>query len=97
MGGRFSRDTLEIGYWISRLPFENRSKPSWRLGFNFGRLSSNSFERRLDSGSPQAPPGMTVLGGRRYDQNPVLAMRKAVQIDTSENGRPSNGLIETMP
>ena len=35
-------------------------------GFNFGRFSSNSFDRRLDSGSPQAPPGMTVLVGRRY-------------------------------
>ncbi len=39
------------------------------LGSNFGRFSSNSFGRRLDSGSPQAPPGMTVLAGRRYNQN----------------------------
>ncbi len=38
------------------------------LGFNFGRFSSNSYDRRLDSGSPQAPPGMTVLVGRRYNQ-----------------------------
>ena len=40
------------------------------LGFKFGRFSSNSFDRRLDSGSPQAPPGMTVLAGRRFNQNP---------------------------
>ena len=39
-------------------------------GFNYGRFSSNRFERRLDSGSPQAPPGMTVLVGRRYNRNP---------------------------
>jgi hypothetical protein len=39
------------------------------LGFNFGRFSSNSFDYRLDSGSPQAPPGMTVLVGRRCNQN----------------------------
>ena len=34
-------------------------------------FSSNSFDRRLDSGSPQAPPGMTVLVGRRCNQNPI--------------------------
>ena len=39
------------------------------LGFNFGRFSSSSFDRRLDSGSPQAPPGMTVSVGRRSNQN----------------------------
>ena len=41
------------------------------VGFKFGRFSSNSFDRRLDSGSPQAPPGMTVLVGRRYNQDPI--------------------------
>ena len=35
------------------------------LGFNFGRFSSNSYDHRMDSGSPQAPPGMTVLVCRR--------------------------------
>ena len=31
------------------------------LVFNFCRFSSNIYDHRLDSGSPQAPPGMTVL------------------------------------
>ena len=39
------------------------------LGFKFGRFSSNGFHRRMDSGSPQAPPGMTVLAGRRNNQH----------------------------
>ena len=39
------------------------------LFLSFSRFPSNSFSRRLDSGSPQDPPGMTILVGRRYNQN----------------------------
>ncbi len=52
------------------------------LGFNFGRLSSNSFERRMDSGSPQAPSGMTVSGGRRYNQNRILQAGQRARLET---------------
>ncbi len=48
---------------------EVKTKPGVRLGFNFGRFSPNSFDHRLDSGSPQAPRGMMVLVGRRNNQN----------------------------
>ncbi len=59
--------------WFTRRKIKNASlqtiSVSVGLGFNFDRFSSYSFDHRMDSGSPQAPPGMTVFVGRRYNQN----------------------------
>ena len=43
----------------------NSGMPSKRLVFNFGRFSSNSFDHRLDSGSPRALAGKKRRSSKR--------------------------------
>ena len=66
---KYPEEPLRSGWRAVESQEERLLNRHSELGFDFGRFSSNSFVRRLDSGSSQAPPGMTVLVGRRYNQN----------------------------